>query len=261
MRAQKCTWSLLNAIGSLSVSLIQKFRGVFLPLHVLLFSRSQHYGWSKQHFLAPKRIILGNCGHKTAHQPAKWASTGKPKASKVTLGYKGLMIPLSWIHLTPKTGGLMVVALKKCRLRGQNWAPAATTRPSAQQGQHKNVVLLVSRHDDNKQFGWFPKEHRILATKKDVLPQKLHFLCYTLFFMPPGFGLTRTRFNGIINSPYHEPMRYFGCLRFSGRWAVGLFYGPNCPKLPFLGPKNVVYSTRNAVIWGTSKHAVVKIHP
>ena len=75
------------------VSLIQKLRGVFLLVHVLLFPKSQHLRWSKQHFLAPKRVILGNRRHKTAHQPAEWASIEKPKASKVPHNIENL-----WFH-------------------------------------------------------------------------------------------------------------------------------------------------------------------
>ena len=59
----------------------------------------------KTAFLASKRALLGNQGPKTARRAAKWAPTGKPKVSKVTSGYEGLMIPLSWIRLTPKKGG------------------------------------------------------------------------------------------------------------------------------------------------------------
>ena len=37
-----------------------------------------------------------------AHQAAKQLPTRKPKLSRVTSGYGGLMIPLSRIFLTPK---------------------------------------------------------------------------------------------------------------------------------------------------------------
>ena len=64
----------------------------------------------KTAFLDPKRATLGNRGHETGRQPAKRPPTGKLKVSRVTSGYGGLMIPLGWIHLTPKKGGYMGVA-------------------------------------------------------------------------------------------------------------------------------------------------------
>jgi len=58
----------------------------------------------------PKRATLGNRGRKTARRAAKRPPTGKPKLSRVTSGYGGLMIPLSRVRLTPKNGGYMGVA-------------------------------------------------------------------------------------------------------------------------------------------------------
>ena len=60
----------------------------------------------------PKMATLGNRGRKTARRAAKRPPTGKPKLSRVTSGYGGLMIPLSRVRLTPKNGGYMGVALK-----------------------------------------------------------------------------------------------------------------------------------------------------
>ena len=40
----------------------------------------------------PKRVTLGNRGRKTARRAAKRPPTGKPKLSRVTSGYGGLMI-------------------------------------------------------------------------------------------------------------------------------------------------------------------------
>ena len=64
----------------------------------------------KTAILGPKKAILGNRGHETARREAKRSPTGKPKVSRVTPGYGGLMIPLSRIHLSPKKGGYMGVA-------------------------------------------------------------------------------------------------------------------------------------------------------
>ena len=60
--------------------------------------------------LSPKGVILGNRGHETVCRAAKRPHTGKPKVSRVTSGYGGLMIPLSRVRLTPKNGGYMGVA-------------------------------------------------------------------------------------------------------------------------------------------------------
>ena len=46
----------------------------------------------KTAFLDPKRATLGNRGHETGRQAAKRPPTGKPKVSRVTSGYGGLMI-------------------------------------------------------------------------------------------------------------------------------------------------------------------------
>ena len=64
----------------------------------------------KKAILGPKRAILGNRGHETARRAVKRSPTGKPKVSRVTPGYGGLMIPLSRVRLAPKNGGYMGVA-------------------------------------------------------------------------------------------------------------------------------------------------------
>ena len=64
----------------------------------------------KTAFLAPKRVILGNRGHKTSRPATEWAPTGKPKISKVALGYGEDMVPSSRVRLSPKKGGYMGVA-------------------------------------------------------------------------------------------------------------------------------------------------------
>ena len=56
--------------------------------------RGGRWGWNTS-FLTPKKATLGNRGHKTARRAAERPSTGKPKVSRVTSGYRGLMIPLS----------------------------------------------------------------------------------------------------------------------------------------------------------------------
>ena len=64
----------------------------------------------KTALLGPKRATLGHRGRETARRAAKRPPTGKPKVSRVTSGYGGLMIPLSRVRLTPKNGGYMGVA-------------------------------------------------------------------------------------------------------------------------------------------------------
>ena len=64
----------------------------------------------KTAFLDPKRATLGNRGHETARQAAKRPPTGKPKVSRVTSGYGGLMIPLSRDRPSRKNGGFIGVA-------------------------------------------------------------------------------------------------------------------------------------------------------
>ena len=49
-------------------------------------------------------------GWKTARRAAKRPPTGKPKLSRVTSGYGGLMIPLSRVRPTQKNGGYIGVA-------------------------------------------------------------------------------------------------------------------------------------------------------
>ena len=58
----------------------------------------------KTAILGPKKSILGNRGHETARREAKRSPTGKPKVSRVTPGYEGLMISLSGLRLTQKMG-------------------------------------------------------------------------------------------------------------------------------------------------------------
>ena len=64
----------------------------------------------KTAFLGPERATLGNRGHETVRRAAKRPFTGKPKVSRVTSGYGGLMIPLSRDRLSRKNGGFIGVA-------------------------------------------------------------------------------------------------------------------------------------------------------
>ena len=64
----------------------------------------------KTALLGPKRATLGNRCRKTARRAAKRPPTGKPKVSRVTSGYGGLMIPLSRVRPTQKNGGYIGVA-------------------------------------------------------------------------------------------------------------------------------------------------------
>ena len=73
-----------------------------------------------------------------------------------------------------KKWGLYSRSVKKCRFWGQKWAPAAAPRPSVHQGQHKNVVFLVSSYDGVKKFGQFWKKNGFRAKKLHFWPKNLH---------------------------------------------------------------------------------------
>ena len=66
----------------------------------------------KTALLGPKRATLGNRCRKTARRAAKRPPTGKPKVSRVTSGYGGLMIQMSRVRLSQKNGGYIGVAKK-----------------------------------------------------------------------------------------------------------------------------------------------------
>ena len=55
---------------------------------------------------------------------------------------------------------------------GPKWAPTAAPRPSVHQGQHKNVVFLVSSHDGVKKFGRFQKKMD-LGPKNSIFGPKI----------------------------------------------------------------------------------------
>ena len=57
-----------------------------------------------------KMAILGNRGQKTARRAAERAPSGKPKVSRVTSGYRGVVIPLSRDRPSQKKGGFIGVA-------------------------------------------------------------------------------------------------------------------------------------------------------
>ena len=61
-------------------------------------------------FVVTKKAILGYEGHKAAWQAAEWAPTGKPKVSRVTSGYGGVVIPLSRDRPSQRNGGFIGVA-------------------------------------------------------------------------------------------------------------------------------------------------------
>ena len=73
---------------------------IFLPQHTSKVNTSE----------LPKIAKIRHEGWKMAHQAAKQLPTRKPKLSRVTSGYGGLMIPLSRIFLTPKNRDNMGVA-------------------------------------------------------------------------------------------------------------------------------------------------------
>ena len=64
----------------------------------------------KTAFLGPNRATFGNRGHDTACQAAKRPPIGKPKVSRVTSGYGGLMIQLSQVRLSQRNGGFIGAA-------------------------------------------------------------------------------------------------------------------------------------------------------
>ena len=67
----------------------------------------------------PKMAKIQAGGQKTARQAAKPPPTRKPKLSRVTSGYGGLMIPLSWVRLSQKKWGFHRCSIIKCRILGQ----------------------------------------------------------------------------------------------------------------------------------------------
>ena len=106
--------------GSSWVSLIQKFRGVFLPLHVLLFPKSQHLGRSKQHFLDPKRVFFGK---RAVKQPANQPNRRLPENQRHPkyLIIWGNYDPIELGPYEPKTKSVVVgVAKKKADFRATN---------------------------------------------------------------------------------------------------------------------------------------------
>ena len=171
------------------------------------------------------------------------------------------MIPLSWIRLTPKKRWLNGCSLKKCRFWRQKQFSAATMRPTVQQGQYKNVVFWYPAMMISNNLGVFPKNMNFGHKNRIFCSIKLHFFNASPM-QPPYSRLIRTQFNGIITSPYYQVLWMPSVFRQTPIWLVGgLFYGPIAKNQPFLGPKNAVYSALCAVIWVTTKHTVVKIHP
>ena len=73
---------------------------IFLPQHTSKVNTSE----------LPKIAKIRHGGWKMAHQAAKQLPTRKPKLSRVTSGYGGLMIPLSRVRPTQKNGGYIGVA-------------------------------------------------------------------------------------------------------------------------------------------------------
>ena len=128
---------------------------------------------------------------KTARRVAKRPPTGKPKLSRVTSGYGGLII-----RRTRKNGGYIIYrrSVKKGRFSGQNWAP----RPVVKRGQHKNVVFVVSSHaDTNKKLDDFRKRNYFGRKNCNFGWKIFIFLRHTN--ITPIFGLRRTRLIGIIS--------------------------------------------------------------
>ena len=130
----------------------------------------------------------------------------------------------------PKKRWLNGCRVKKCRFWRQKWASAAATRPAVQQGQHKNVVFWYPAMMVTKNLGDFQKKHGFLATKTGFFCQKICIFYAILSSYGPNS----------MGSSLPHIMRYFGCLRFSGRrpfgWLAGRFMA-QLPKMTLFGSK------------------------
>ena len=95
-------------------------------------------------------------------------------------------------------------SVKKCGISGEKWAPAASPRPTLQQGQHKNAAYLVSTGHCpvmivTKNLDHFRKK-LILGQKKCIFGPKF-CIFYATPMKPLFFGSDS---KGIISSPYLE---------------------------------------------------------
>ena len=156
-----------------------------------------------------------------ARRAAKRPPNGKPKLSRATSGYGGLMIPLSQVYPSQKYGCFIGVELNNSEFAGKKWAPAAGPRPDLQRGQHKNVASWVSSHESNKKFGLFT-EKLDLGPKNCIFSQKF-CIFFTLHLWNPLF-LAQT---DLIQLDHKLPISWgnSGNLRFSGRWWFGRLAG------------------------------------
>ena len=128
----------------------------------------------KTALLGPKRSILGNRAQKNGLPRGQTATYRKTEVIQSYLRIWRTHDPIESGPSDPKKWGLYRRSIKKCRFLGQKWALAAAPRPAVQQGQHKNVVFLVSSHDDKKI--WTISEKKIISGQKTAfLAQKSAF--------------------------------------------------------------------------------------
>ena len=105
---QKCCFSAPPAAPRPAVRRSQHKKVVFFVFRHVGIKQigcclQKNWFWAKKTaFLAPKRTLSAIWGLITAHQAVEWAPTSKPKLSRATSWCGYVMIPLSWVYLSPK---------------------------------------------------------------------------------------------------------------------------------------------------------------
>ena len=163
----------------------------------------------------PKRASLGNRCRKTARRTAKW--------------------------------GFHRCSVKKCRISGQKCSFLARN-PFFRKSSNFFVTIMTGHQKDNTlvltPLHGGPRGGR----RGPFLARKSAFL-YATFMKSPFFGVRLTRLNGIISPPYPEvTLDTFGILVCGRLVARRPFFGPNCPKQPFLGQKMMFFGQKSIFV-------------
>ena len=155
-------------------------------------------------FLGPKRATLGNQGHQTAYPAAKWPPIRKPKVSRVTSGYGGLMIQsegglgVDFPYILKILPFIQCILCKNDSYSDHEWKTTKNTAcPTAHRRSDSSNVLVLSPELKGRGvvffcYGllWF-SSLIVLIARVDT-----PFMCLRLAVLRIGYAATRTLLPG-----------------------------------------------------------------
>ena len=129
----------------------------------------------KSSIFGPQKGHFGQSGPRNGPPGGQTATYQKTEGIQSYLRIWGSYGPIESGPSERKKGGLYGCSVKKSDLLplfGPKIGPDAPQEPALQHGQHKKVVIFVSRHDGNKKIEGASPKNGFLSKKQHFWPQK-----------------------------------------------------------------------------------------